>query len=78
VLVSQWKKKLLERAAEAFSTEATSHDSERVHDELLKKIGELTVERDLWARGLRRSRWRRNGCSCSQTTPTSRFADSAS
>ena len=56
VLVGQWKKKLVERAAEAFTTEAASHDAERLHDELLKKIGELTVERDFLAHGLRRSR----------------------
>lgn len=31
-------------------------DPDRVHDELLKKIGELTIERDFLARGLRRSR----------------------
>ena len=56
VLVGQWKKKLLERAAEAFTSESSSHDSERAHDELLQKIGELTVERDFLARGLRRFR----------------------
>ena len=56
VLVGQWKKKLLARAAEAFTGESTSHDAERMHDELLKKIGELIVERDFLARGLRRSR----------------------
>ena len=43
VLVGQWKKKLLARAAEAFTGESTSHDAERMHDELLKKIGELIV-----------------------------------
>jgi len=56
VLVGQWKKKLVERAVEAFTSESTSHDSERVHDELLRKIGELIIERDFLARGLRRSR----------------------
>lgn len=56
VLVGQWKKRLLERAAEAFTGESASQDAERVHDELLKKIGELTIERDFLARGLRRSR----------------------
>ena len=56
VLVGQWKKKLLEHAAAAFTSEAASHDAERMHDELLKKIGELTVERDFLARGLRGSR----------------------
>lgn len=56
VLVGQWKKQLLERAAEAFTREGATSEAERMHDELLKKIGELTVERDFLARGLRRSR----------------------
>jgi hypothetical protein len=56
VLVGQWKKKLVERAAEAFTSDSASHDAERMHDELLKKVGELVVERDFLARGLRRSR----------------------
>lgn len=56
VLVGQWKKKLLARAAEAFTSEAASHEAERMHDELLQKIGALIVERDLLARGLRSSR----------------------
>ena len=56
VLVGQWKKQLLERAAEAFRRDKSMDDADRVHDELLKKIGELTVERDFLARGLRRSR----------------------
>lgn len=56
VLVGQWKKKLLERAAEAFTGDSASHEAERMHDELLKKIGELIVERDFLARGLRSSR----------------------
>ena len=56
VLVGQWKKQLLQRAAEAFRREGVSSEADRMHDELLKKIGELTVERDFLARGLRRSR----------------------
>ena len=56
VLVGQWKKKLMARAAEAFTSEAASHEAERMHDELLKKIGELIIERDFLARGLRSSR----------------------
>jgi transposase-like protein len=55
VLVGQWKKQLLEKAASAF-TPTSTQEHERVHDELLKKIGELTVERDFLARGLPRSR----------------------
>ncbi len=56
VLVGQWKKQLLEKAATAFTTEAAGRDAEKVQDELLRKIGELTVERDFLARGLQRSR----------------------
>lgn len=56
VLVGQWKKLLLERAASAFTRDGGMTDAERMHDDLLKKIGELTVERDFLARGLRRSR----------------------
>ncbi len=54
-LKGQWKKQLLEKAASAF-TRDSSQETERVQDELLKKIGELTVERDFLARGLPRSR----------------------
>lgn len=56
VLVGQWKKQLLSRAADAFRPGSVSHDAEKTQDELLKKIGELTVERDFLAHGLRRSR----------------------
>ena len=55
VLVGQWKKQLLEKAAAAF-TRDQAHEAERTQDELLRKIGELTVERDFLARGLQRSR----------------------
>ena len=55
VLVGQWKKLLLENASSAFTREGT-HEAERAQDELLNKIGELTVERDFLARGLPRSR----------------------
>lgn len=55
VLVGQWKKQLLENATSAFTREGI-HEAERVQDELLRKIGELTVERDFLARGLPRSR----------------------
>jgi transposase-like protein len=55
VLVGQWKRQLLKNAATAFSKEG-ARDADRERDELLKKIGELTVERDLLAKGLRRSR----------------------
>ena len=56
VSVGQWKKQLLERAAAAFERGGAERDSEKREDELLRKIGELTVERDFLARGLQRSR----------------------
>jgi transposase len=55
VVVGQWKKRLVGQAAEAFSKKGTQ-DAERSQDELLRKIGELTVERDFLANGLRRFR----------------------
>ena len=57
VLVGQWKKQLLERAADVFRREGASAEVDRTkEDELLKKIGELIIERDFLSRGLRRSR----------------------
>lgn len=55
VLVGQWKKQLKENAPAAFERQ-NNRDAERTQDELLRKIGELTVERDFLARGLQRSR----------------------
>ena len=55
VVVGQWKKQLVERAAAAFERGATK-DVEQREAELLKKIGELTVERDFLSRGLPRYR----------------------
>ena len=54
VLISQWKKQLLDGAASAFERSAEPDDGRR-QEELLRKIGELTMERDFLARGLRRS-----------------------
>lgn len=54
VLISQWKKQLLEGAAAAFER-PSEPDEGRRQEELLRKIGELTMERDFLARGLRRS-----------------------
>ena len=57
VLVGQWRRLLLERATAAFERGGgRDTDTERMHAELLKKIGELTIERDFLARGLPRSR----------------------
>ena len=55
VLVGQWKRQLREHAAAAFERDG-GRDVERAQEELLRKIGELTVERDFLSRGLRRSR----------------------
>jgi len=55
VLISQWKKRLVEGAAAAFER-GTEVDGSRQQDELLRKIGELIMERDFLAKGLRRSR----------------------
>jgi transposase-like protein len=50
-----WKRQLLENAAVAFGFSPGSLTNENARiEELLKKIGELTVERDFLARGLRR------------------------
>jgi len=54
-LVYRWKRQLIERARAAFLEEAAkAHDSGPSRDELLRKIGELTVERDFLAQGMRR------------------------
>jgi transposase-like protein len=48
-----WKKQLLEHAEAVFSDGKRESENARP-DELLKKIGELTMERDFLSRGLRR------------------------
>jgi transposase-like protein len=55
--VYQWKRQLLENIERAFESEngGGGEGSER-ESELLKKIGELTVERDFLSRGLSRLR----------------------
>jgi transposase len=54
-----WKREFIERAARVFAngteTAGESGSSER-EEQLLKKIGELTVERDFLAKGLGRLR----------------------
>lgn len=57
--IYKWKREFIERAAFAFEPDAaaaSSGGSTEREDELLKKIGELTVERDFLARGLERRR----------------------
>ena len=56
VQVGQWKRQLLERSGEVFETGGGTRDAEQREQELLRKIGELTVERDFLARGLARHR----------------------
>lgn len=51
--VFKWKKQLQDQAAGAFTTNSAPDESSQVA-ELLKKIGELTMERDFLSRGLRR------------------------
>ena len=51
----EWKKQLKENARAAFD-QPGGRNVEKVQDDLLRKIGELTVERDFLARGLRHSR----------------------
>ena len=56
VQVGQWRRQLEENAAEVFGGSAEAREFEKERDELLRKIGELTVERDFLSRGLQRSR----------------------
>lgn len=54
--IYKWKREFLENAERAFTgseSKSEGRSSER-EDELLKKIGELTVERDFLSRGLGR------------------------
>ena len=57
--VYTWKREFIERAARVFAngteTASESGSGER-EEQLLKKIGELTVERDFLAKGLGRLR----------------------
>lgn len=55
--VYKWKREFIDNAARVFERDDSgpSEGSER-ESELLKKIGELTVERDFLARGLGRLR----------------------
>ena len=55
-VVYKWKRQLAENVARAFETEGGGGDTSEREGELLKKIGELTVERDFLANGLDRLR----------------------
>jgi transposase-like protein len=51
--IYKWKQHFVEQAALVFEREAsTSSGNTEREDELLKKIGELTIERDFLSRGL--------------------------
>jgi transposase-like protein len=52
--IYHWKKQLLEHAQAVFAQGQEPRDENGRPDELLKKIGELTMERDFLSRGLRR------------------------
>jgi len=52
--VQKWKRQLLENIPRVFETQAGSSDSADREADLLKKIGELTVERDFLSRVLGR------------------------
>lgn len=54
--VSTWRRVLQEKAALAFTDGRMPDEPTPSREELLRKIGELTVERDFLAKGLRRSR----------------------
>ena len=51
--IFKWKKQLQERADVVFTAGKAPEESAQVGD-LLKKVGELTMERDFLSRGLRR------------------------
>jgi len=56
-VVYKWKRQLLDNLAVVFESEANGGaDASEREDELLRKIGELTVERDFLSSGLGRSK----------------------
>jgi transposase len=56
-MVHKWRKQLLDNLSSVFDARAGSNgDSSEREAELLKKIGELTVERDFLSQGLDRFR----------------------
>jgi transposase-like protein len=56
VQIYKWKREFLENAERVFSTGDDKSSSGDREEELLKKIGELTVERDFLSKGLGRLR----------------------
>ncbi len=55
-VVYKWRRQLSENVWRAFESEGSNGDASEREGELLKKIGELTVERDFLANGLDRLR----------------------
>lgn len=55
-VVYKWKRELVDNASQAFESGVGDGGSSGREDDLLKKIGELTVERDFLSRGLGRLR----------------------
>ena len=55
-VVYKWKRQLSENVTQVFEAERNGGDDSEREGELLKKIGELTVERDFLAKGLDRLR----------------------
>ena len=55
-VVYKWKRQLMDNVSQAFESEENGGDATERESELLKKIGELTVERDFLADGLGRFR----------------------
>ena len=53
-LVQKWKGHLLTNMPRIFETQTSSDDGAERESELLKKIGELTVDRDFLSRALGR------------------------
>lgn len=51
--IFKWKRQLLDNASTVFEAGPVAEESADVGD-LLKKVGELTMERDFLSRGLRR------------------------
>lgn len=53
--IYKWRRQLVEQAERVFATGEEAPPSSDREDDLLRKIGELTVERDFLSRGLARS-----------------------
>ena len=53
--VYKWWRQLVDQAEQVFSTSEAAPASSDREDDLLREIGELTVERDFLSRGLARS-----------------------